>query len=284
NVEFNERDIIGDNPNDFKDTKYGNPDVEGPDALHGTHVGGIIGATRGNGKGGDGVASNVQLMSLRAVPNGDEADKDIALAVRYAVDNGAQVINMSFGKAYSPHAKEVYQAFVYAESKGVLLVHAAGNDGSYLNEAKNFPTSAYEFQKAPFKTFLTIGASTKDAKGTLAAPFSNYSSDQVDVFAPGNEIYNTVPQSSYQSLQGTSMAAPMVSGVAAMLKSYFPSMTMEEIKNVMLSTAKSYKGKEVILPGTEAKKVDFATLCKTGGVIDVYAAVKACLALEKAKK
>lgn len=283
NVDFNEREIIGDNPNDFKDLNYGNNDVEGPDALHGTHVGGIIGAIRGNGKGGDGVAENVLLMSLRAVPNGDENDKDIALAVRYAVDNGAQVINMSFGKAYSPKAKEVYEAFKYAESKGVLLVHAAGNDGANLDDAKNFPTSKYEFQTQPFNLFLTIGASTKDCKETLPASFSNYSATQVDIFAPGNEIYNTVPQSSYQTLQGTSMAAPMVSGVAAMLKSYFPTLTMQEIKDIMLSSGKSYAGKMQVKPGTEDEKVDFATLSATGKVIDVKAAVKACKALEKAK-
>lgn len=283
NVDFNERDIIGDDPNDFSDRNYGNNNVEGPDALHGTHVGGIIGALRNNGKGGDGVATNVKLMSLRAVPNGDEADKDVALAVRYAADNGAQIINMSFGKGYSPHAKEVHDAFRYAESKGVLLVHAAGNDGAYLNEAKNYPTSMYEFQKEPFKTFLTIGASTRYEKGKLAAPFSNYSADLVDVFAPGLEIYNTVPQSSYQSLQGTSMAAPMVSGVAALLKSYFPELTMQEIKTVMLTTARSYKGKSVTKPGTE-EQIDFGALSQTGGVIDVLAAVKACKAMVKSRQ
>lgn len=284
NVDFNERDIIGDNPNDFTDTQYGNNDVEGPDALHGTHVGGIIGAVRGNKKGGDGVATNVKLMSLRAVPNGDEADKDIALAIRYAVDNGAKVINMSFGKAYSPHQKEVYEAFKYAESKDVLLVHAAGNDGANLDEGKNYPTSNYSFQTEPFTTFLTIGASTKDAKGHLAASFSNYSSTLVDVFAPGQEIYNTVPQSSYQTLQGTSMAAPMVSGVAALLKSYFPEMSMADIKKVILETAKSHKGEMVDQPGATDTAVDFGKLSATGAVVDVYAAVKKCMELEKAKK
>lgn len=279
NMDYNDRQFIGDNPDDFKDTRYGNNDVEGPDALHGTHVGGIIGAVRMNELGGDGVAENVLLMSLRAVPNGDEADKDIALAIRYAVDNGAMVINMSFGKAYSQHQEEVYEAMKYAESKGVLLVHAAGNDGVNLDENPNFPTNQYSFQKDANQLYLCIGASTRDKKN-LAADFSNYSKTQVDVFAPGFEIYNTVPQSDYKKLQGTSMAAPMVSGVAAMLKSYFPTLTMKEIKDIMLASAKQYKGTEIPAPGT-GQEVDFGTLSVTGGVIDVAAAVKMCIAKTK---
>lgn len=282
NVDYNDRQFIGDNPDDFKDVRYGNNDVEGPDALHGTHVGGIIGAIRGNNLGGDGVAENVQLMSLRAVPNGDEADKDIALAIRYAVDNGAQVINMSFGKGYSPHQKEVFEAMQYADSKGVLLIHAAGNDAANLDESDNFPTSMYEFQKAKLDLYLTIGASTRHAKGNLVADFSNYGQTKVDVFAPGFEIYSTVPQSEYKKLQGTSMAAPMVAGVAAMLKSYFPTLSMNQIKDVMLKSATSYKGKMQVKPG-ESDKVDFGTLSVTGAVIDVYAAVKMCMELEQSK-
>ncbi len=282
NVNFNERTIIGDDPNNFSDTKYGNNDVEGPDAFHGTHVSGIIAANRGNKIGGDGVAENVLIMSLRAVPNGDEADKDIALAVRYAVDNGAQVINMSFGKSYSPHQKEVQEAFAYAASKGVLVIHAAGNDGSNLDDYNNFPTAQYSFQSTPSKLFLTIGASTYMAKGELPAVFSNYSATKVDVFAPGFEIYNTVPQSEYASIQGTSMACPMVSGVAAMLKSYFPKLTMEEIQGVILTSAKSYKGTMQKKPGSD-ETIDFAQLSTTGGVVNVLNAVKACKTMYKVK-
>jgi subtilisin family serine protease len=282
NTEYDDRALIGDNPEDFNDKSYGNPDVEGPDALHGTHVGGIIGAVRGNGLGGDGVAENVQLMAVRAVPNGDENDKDIALAVRYAVDNGAQVINMSFGKGYSPHAKDVYEAFRYADSKGVLLVHAAGNDNTDVDESPNFPTSLYSFQKQPLDHFLTIGASTRFPKEKLAADFSNFGQTKVDVFAPGYEIYNSVPQSAYKKLQGTSMAAPMVAGVAALLKSYFPTLTMKEIKEVILKSAKSYKGTKQTKPGTE-ELVDFAALSVTGAVVNVKNAVSMCMELEKAK-
>lgn len=304
NVDFDGRAIVGDDPNDFSDVNYGNNDVEGPDALHGTHVGGIVGAIRGNDLGGDGVASDVLLMSLRAVPNGDEFDKDIALAIRYAVDNGASVINMSFGKSYSPHQKEVYEAFAYADSKGVLCIHAAGNDNSDVDVAPNFPTSMYSFQSKKLDHFITIGSSTKDKTmkieipaptekkpekmkkvkvGSIPSTFSNYGQTSVDVFAPGSEIYNSIPQSDYKILQGTSMACPMVAGVAAMLKSYFPEMTMKEIKDVILSSSTSYAETMQVLPGTEAEEVDFATLSVTGGVVNVYSAVKACLAIEKAK-
>jgi subtilisin family serine protease len=272
NVDFDDRSLIGDDPDDFSDVIYRNSDVEGPDALHGTHVSGIIGAVRGNELGGDGVAENVKIMVLRAVPNGDEFDKDIALAVRYAVDNGAEVINMSFGKAYSPHQKEVYEAFKYADEKGVLLIHAAGNDAKDIDIEPNYPTSMYSFQAAPLDHFVTIGASTKDKGEALVASFSNYGALGVDIFAPGFEIYNTVPQSEYMNLQGTSMAAPMVAGAAAMLKSYFPKLSMNEIKDAMYSTAVKYP------------KVDgFSDKSVTGGVVNIYKAAKACNKLSKKK-
>ena len=272
NVDFDDRSLIGDDQNDFSDTQYGNNDVEGPDALHGTHVSGIIGALRGNDLGGDGVAENVKIMVLRAVPNGDEFDKDIALAVRYAVDNGAMVINMSFGKAYSPHQKEVYEAFKYADEKGVLLIHAAGNDAKDIDVEPNYPTSMYSFQTEPLDHFVTIGASTKNKGAEMVASFSNYGAKGVDVFAPGFEIWNSVPQSEYMNLQGTSMAAPMVAGAAAMLKSYYPSLSMKEIKDALYSSSVKYPKVE----GFAAKSV-------TGGVINIYNAAKVCKKLAKKK-
>lgn len=283
NPDYNDREMIGDDPHNFNDIHYGNNDVEGTDALHGTHVGGIVGAVRGNGLGGDGVANDIKLMSLRAVPDGDEQDKDIALAIRYAVDNGASVINMSFGKAYSMHQKEVYEALAYADSKGVLCVHAAGNDGADVDKEDNYPTNFYSFQSQKLNHYLNIGASTRNAKGKLAASFSNYGQTKVDVFAPGFEIYNTVPQSQYKKLQGTSMASPMVAGVAALLKSYFPALSMAQIKEAILTSAKNYKGTEQLLPGSDDQKVDFAKLSVTGGVVDIAAAVKVCMEMEKKK-
>ena len=269
NIYYDDRSLIGDNPDDFTDTHYGNNDVEGPEALHGTHVSGIIAAIRGNGKGGDGVADNVKIMSVRTVPNGDEQDKDVALAIRYAVDNGAQVINMSFGKNYSPHQYEVYQAMLYADTNGVLMIHAAGNDAKDVDVEPNFPTSRFDFQDESFSNLLTIGASTRTKGEAMVAEFSNFGAETVDVFAPGLEIYNSVPQSAYMNLQGTSMAAPMVAGAAAMLKSYFPSLDMWTIKNILLESATVYTG------------FGFPSKSVTGGIVNLKSAVKAC---EKAVK
>lgn len=273
NPDFDGRAPVGDDPYDFSQVSYGNNDVKGADPLHGTHVAGIIGALRGNGIGGDGVAAPVRIMSLRAVPNGDEYDKDIALAIRYAVDNGASVINMSFGKAYSTNQQEVYDAMKYAEEKGVLLVHAAGNDAENLDQVSNFPAVRYSFQKEDLKNLLTIGASTRDKKGNLAAPFSNYGVGSVDVFAPGNEIYNTVPGNTYRELQGTSMAAPMVSGVAAFLKAYFPELSMFQIRDIILKSATPMGSTLQVLPGT-AQEVQFSTMSKTGALVNLQNAVK----------
>lgn len=282
NKDFTEdRDIIGDNPSDFSDVNYGSNDVEGPDAMHGSHCSGIIAAVRNNGIGNNGVADNVQIMSIRAVPNGDERDKDIALAIRYAVDNGAQVVNMSFGKGYSENDAEVIKAIRYAETKGVLLVHAAGNSNKDNDNGGNFPTPQYSSMNAKFTNWLEVGASTRYKK-KLAASFSNYGDVMVDVFAPGLEIYSTVPQSEYLSTQGTSMAAPMVAGVAALLKSYFPSLTMIEIKEIIKASVKDVSEMETPLPGNPAKKVSFGSLSTTGGIVNVYNAVK--LAQEKVNK
>lgn len=282
NKDFTEdRDIIGDDPSDFTDVNYGNNDVEGPDAMHGSHCSGIIAAVRNNGIGNNGVADNVLIMPIRSVPNGDERDKDIALSIRYAVDNGAQVVNMSFGKGYSENDEEVIKAIRYAESKDVLLVHAAGNSNQNNDLGGNFPTPQFPTMSGKFTNWLEVGASTRYKK-KLAASFSNYGVKMVDVFAPGLEIYSTVPQSEYLTTQGTSMAAPMVAGVAALLKSYFPSLSMIEIKEIIKASVKDVSEMETPLPGNPKKMVAFGTLSETGGIVNVYNAVK--LAEEKTSK
>ncbi|MBM71811.1 MAG: peptidase S8 [Crocinitomicaceae bacterium] len=277
-------EVIGDNPTDFSETNYGNNDVEGQDAGHGTHCAGIIGAIRNNGIGNNGVADNVQIMSLRAVPNGDEWDKDIALAVRYAVDNGAQIINMSFGKPYSPEQAEVIKSFRYAESKGVLLVHAAGNEGLDNDDSENYPRPQYKEMREKFSNWIEVGASTRFKKAKfykgvylvrdgLAADFSNYGDKMVDVFAPGHAIYSTVPQSEYDVYDGTSMAGPMVAGVAALLKSYFNDLTMIEIRAIILASVQKVNI-TTPLPGDPAKEITFDKLCVTGGIVNVLNAVE----------
>lgn len=279
NVDFNEdATIIGDNRSDISDMKYGNNDVEGPDAMHGTHCAGISAALRGNGYGNDGVADNAVIMSIRTIPNGDERDKDVALAIRYAVDNGAQVVNMSYGKSYGENDDDVIEAIRYAEKKGVLLVHAAGNDAADVDVEPRYPTSQYASMSEQFENWLDVGASTR-YKDKLAASFSNYGNVMVDVFAPGLEIYSTVPQSDFKISQGTSMAAPMVTGVAALLKSYFPHFTMVEIKDIIKESVQKFDDLETPLPGSEKNLVKFSSLSETGGVVNVYNAVK--LAIEK---
>jgi subtilisin family serine protease len=283
NPDYLPRSIVGDDPNDFSQKYYGCNDVEGPDAFHGTHVAGIIAATRGNGIGNDGVANNVLIMSVRAVPDGDERDKDVAMAIRYAVDNGAQIINMSFGKSYSPSQEEVISAIRYAESKGVLLVHAAGNSNKDISKEPNFPSPKYPSMSEEFKNWIEVGASTRYGKAKidkksntlkqdgLAADFSNYNKDMVDVFAPGLEIYATTPNNEYQAIQGTSMASPMVAGVAALLKSYYPKLSMFEIRTIIFESVQVID-KDTPLPGT-TDMVPFSSLSTTGGVVNVYNAV-----------
>jgi len=275
NPNYNDRALIGDDPSNFNDKFYGNNNVEGPDALHGTHVAGIIGAKRKNKLGGDGVATAVKIMSVRVVPDGDEHDKDVALGIRYAVDNGAQVINMSFGKAYSPYQKEVYEALAYADEKGVLIIHAAGNDAKNIDVEPNFPTSRYDFQDVKLSHYITVGASSDMKAPNLVAYFSNVGAESVDVFAPGTEIYSTVPNNLYESLQGTSMAAPMVAGAAAFLKSYFPEIPMVEIGKILVNNGVSYANVMEINPSTETEE-PFNSVCKSGNVVNLVEAVKAC--------
>ncbi len=275
NPDINPRELVGDNPNDFNDTDYGNNDVEGPDAFHGTHCSGIIAAIRNNGIGNNGVADNVWIMPIRAVPNGDERDKDIALAIRYAVDNGAQVVNMSFGKSYSPQSEEVIKAIRYAEEHGVLLVHAAGNSGEDIDDQEanpNFPSPKFPSMSKRFTNWIEVGASTRYKKH-LAASFSNYGDETVDIFAPGLEIWSTVPQSEYEIAQGTSMAAPMVTGLAALLKAYYPELTMLQIKDIILKSGKDVSMKITPIPGGDTK-VSMGDLSITGKIANTYNAVK----------
>ena len=282
-------EIVQDNYNDIKDNHYGNGDVSGADPMHGTHVSGIIAASRNNGIGIDGIADNVKILSVRAVPDGDEYDKDIALAIRYAVDNGAKVINMSFGKPFSPEKYWVDSAFGYAQKHDVLLVHAAGNESQDIDSMPNFPNGDLIFY--PGKTasnLITIGASGDPHIGgkteeNLAASFSNYGKKTVDVFAPGVKIYSTVPKKNkYAYLNGTSMASPVVAGVAALIRSYFPKLSAEQVKYVLMkSSLKPQKFTKI--PGGETS-VPFEDLSVSGGIVNAYNALKLAATLKPEKK
>ncbi|MFM2145634.1 MAG: hypothetical protein RL732_470, partial [Bacteroidota bacterium] len=266
-------DILTDDENNISDRSYGNNNlmVSLKAAEHGTHVSGIIAANRKNGLGMEGIADQVRIMMVRAVPDGDEHDKDIALAIRYAVDNGAKIINMSFGKSFSPHKQWVDDAVRYAAEKGVLLVHAAGNDHKNVDSADNFPNPVFLNDNYKPKNWITVGASSNgnESGEGFTASFSNYGKQQVDVFAPGSRIYSTFPGGNvYRSLDGTSMAAPVVAGTAALLLSYFPYLTPEQLKTALEKGAMNPQQK-VVKPGTD-ETVELAELCRTGGLLNAY--------------
>ena len=278
------RKALGDKPEDIKDTKYGNNNVMGPDKkeiLHGTHVAGIIAQVRNNNIGSDGVANNVAIMALRAVPDGDEYDKDIALAIRYAVDNGAKVINGSFGKAYSPQKHWVFEAIKYAQKKDVLIVHAAGNSGKNLDYFDNYPNDSEDKKTEFADNLITIGALNFKSGNRMAANFSNFGKINVDVFAPGVQIYATTPNNTYKYLQGTSMASPNVAGVAALIRSYFPKLTATQVKHILMDSGVAID-KEVMVGGNAKDNRPFAELSKTGKIVNAYNAL--LMAEELSKK
>jgi subtilisin family serine protease len=273
-------EIVKDDESNINDRYYGNPDVMTTAPFHGTHTSGIIAASRNNGKGMDGIADNVKIMMVRMLADADEHDKDVALAIRYAVDNGAQIISMSFGKDFSPQKKWVDDAVKYAESKGVLLVHAAGNDHANVDSTPNFPSPEY-IGGGRSASYITVGASSDpqlvqmregtEVKDYLGV-FSNYGKKEVDVFAPGVEIYSSVPGNSYKSYDGTSMAAPVVAGIAAFLLEYYPDLSAKQLKYVIENSTVPVKEK-VLLPGTD-KKVNLSDISRTGGLVNAYEAVK----------
>lgn len=284
------RAIIKDNYYDINDKYYGNADVMGPESMHGTHVSGIIGAVRNNGLGIDGVADNVKIMTVRAVPDGDEYDKDVALAIKYAVDNGARVINMSFGKSFSPEKKWVDEAVKYAEEHDVLLVHAAGNESNNVDEKPNYPNAYLKaFNNTKAGNWINVGASGDPSfgNGNIIAPFSNYGKEKVDVFAPGMKIYSTLPGgNSYGFLQGTSMASPVVAGLAALIRSYYPELSAQQVKEAIEQTVTPINPEsnvKALKPGSN-EKADMRDLAKTAGFINAAAAIEYAAGLKPVQK
>ncbi|MFD2892185.1 S8 family peptidase [Flavobacterium chuncheonense] len=274
NVNFDARKVVGDNVDDLTDTKYGNNNVIGPnpeDAKHGTHVAGIVAQVRGNGKGGDGVAKDVKIMAVRAVPNGDEYDKDIALGIRYAVDNGAKVINGSFGKYYSPHKEWVQDALKYAASKDVLVIFAAGNDSKDLDVENKYPSDSYDGAPEISNNVLIVGALNVKYGSDMVAPFSNYGKKNVDVFAPGMKIYATTPNQTYEYLQGTSMASPNVAGVAALIRSYYPKLSASQVKQIIMESGLLVKNNVKV--GEDQHTANFTDVSKTGKIVNAYNAI-----------
>jgi subtilisin family serine protease len=269
---------LGDDPDDMSTKFYGNGDVSGPDpkkedARHGTHVAGIIGAVRNNGLGMNGVAENVTIMPIRAVPDGDEYDKDIALGIRYAVDNGAKIINTSFGKYFSTHPDWVIDAIKYAADNDVLIVNAAGNESLNLDENRVYPNDEWPGQNVEIAdNFINVGAMSSEYGSNMVAGFSNYGKGSVDVFAPGAGIYATVPNNKYEYLSGTSMASPNVAGVAAVIRSLFPKLTASQVKKVILESGLS-PNSDVIVGGDSDNVQPFSEISETGNMVNLYNAI-----------
>ena len=279
NLELNARaEKLGDDPDDFSTRFYGNNQVSGPnedkkDAKHGTHVAGIIAANRINGKGVKGVAGNVLIMPIRAVPDGDEYDKDIAMGIRYAVDNGAKVINTSFGKYFSTHPEWVMEAIAYAAENDVLIVNAAGNEGIDLDETRVYPNDETPENPTNFvDNFINVGSITAEYGGNLVSGFSNYGDNSVDVFAPGSSIYATTPLNTYEFLQGTSMASPNVAGVAAMVRSIYPKLSAAQVKQILMDSGLS-TDQEVILGGDPENTLPFDEISVSGKMVNMYNAL-----------
>lgn len=285
NVDFDPRYIVGDDWTDNSNPYYGSNDVTGPSAGHGTMVAGNVAAVRGNNIGPDGVTSNAQLMIIRVVPDGDERDKDVANAILYAVHNGATIINMSFGKSYSPQKNFVDSALRIASQYDVLIIHAAGNEADNNDIVDHYPLNRDSKGVVIDEKWLTVGASTSTGDKNLPASFSNYGSKTVDVFAPGQQIYSCEPGNKYGYVDGTSMACPITSGVAAIIRAYYPELTAMEVKEVIMKSVLPFN-KNVIVPNKdgETTKAKFTDLSVSGGVVNVYNALKLADEMVKAKK
>ncbi|PWG05663.1 S8 family serine peptidase [Polaribacter aquimarinus] len=282
NLKTDYRTVVGDNAYDIKDKPGygdGNTGHSVKKEAHGSHVSGIIAATRNNEKGMNGVANNVKIMAVRSVSDGDEYDKDVALGIRYAVDNGAKIINTSFGKAFSPNKEWVYDAIKYAAKNDVLIVNAAGNDGKNIDVEKTYPNDSKDLKVEIADNVLTIGAMSANYNEKLPASFSNYGKINVDIFAPGVQVYSTTPENGYAKFSGTSMAAPSTAGVAALVRSYYPKLSASQVKHIIMNSGTKIDLK-VIKPGSQSRKnpkgelVSFSDLSVTGRVVNAYNALK----------
>jgi len=277
------QEIVGDDPDNINDKNYGNNNVSSGNTDHGTHVAGIIAASRNNGKGIDGIDDQVMIMVLRAVPDGDERDKDVALAIRYAVDNGARIVNMSFGKYLSPGKKWVDDAVRYAEDHDVLLIQAAGNENRNLDSFPHYPNPVFEESGGRSNVFITVAANSGGPDSLVLARFSNYGKKEVDFFAPGVKLYSTLPRNQYASYSGTSMAAPVATGVAALILEYYPQLTARQIKYILTHSVMKLPDNQVKWQ-SGGKWVDFSQLSATGGIVNAYNALQMASTIKGERK
>ena len=272
NVEFNGR-TTNDDIYDINDRNYGDNNINNTkeSESHSTHVSGIISGNRKIEDGNKGINNLAEIMVLRAVPNGDEYDKDVALAIRYAVDNGAKIINGSFGKYFSSNPEWVIDAIRYASENDVLFIAGAGNESKDLDSLSNdnYPNDQY-FNKDEFsETFIKVGASSINLDENFTAYFSNYGKINVDIFAPGVDIYSSMPNNKYKFQDGTSMASPVVAGIASLIMSYFPRLSAKKVKEIILES-----GIDIDLEiGNLGDKKNFNEYSKSGKLINAYNAL-----------
>ena len=289
NINYNERISIDDNA-DISIKGFGNNKVnakiKGITVIndHSTKVSSIIAANKKNGKGIEGFNDSIKIMPLSISCSGDEHDKDVALSIRYAVDNGAKVINMSFGKEFSMYPEWVKEAFQYAEKHNVLIAHASGNNGFNIDENPIYPNDyLYDNNPEVSHNFINVGSINKNYGEKMVSSFSNYGKNNVDLFAPGEDIYTAIPDNKYSFDSGTSLAVPMVSGTAALIWLYYPELTVQQVKQIILESGASYD-LEVIVPGTKDKKVKFSELSKSGKVLNVYNAMQMAKKISRERK
>ena len=276
------KSIVGDDP-DVNDGKpYGNNILKTSEGSHGTGVAGLIGAVRDNGYGINGVADNVRIMAVKAVPNGDEYDKDVANSIRFAVDHGAEIINMSFGKKISPHKEWVDAAFKYAAAHDVLLIMASGNESQDMDAKPEFPNTMY-LDGTTTDNVINVGASGPKPDTSLAADFSNYGKKNVDIFAPGVKVTSIDMDAELNTEDGTSFSSPIVTGIAALIREYYPKLTASQVKHAILESATPVTVM-VNKPGAKGQKVAFSSLSKTGGIVNAYRALEIASKMKGEKK
>jgi len=288
NINYNDRELIGDDENNIEDTNYGFHNVginQNLKTYHATYVTGLLSANRNNKIGINGISNNIKIMPIVVASNGDENDKDIALAIRYAVNNGAKIINMSFGKAFSTNKVWVTEALKHAEKHNVLCVHSAGNEFQNIDIVNDYPNDIDGNNKEILNNFIVVGASTRHVNNKLVSDFSNYGRNNVDIFAPGETIYTTKINNTYKFKSGTSMATPLVSGIAALIWLQYPKLKAHEVKEIILESGVSYDI-DVELPSydEEKKLVPFKSLSKSGKIVNAYNALLLAKHYKKWKK
>ncbi|WP_053002641.1 S8 family serine peptidase [Kordia jejudonensis] len=288
NLDSDGRDIIGDKSDNINDTFYGNNkiyiDSSGNRHSHAIKTIGVIFAKKNSEIGVTGIIRNeAKAMILPVAPYGDTHDKDIALAIRYAVDNGADIINMSLGKEFSLYEDWVIDAIKYASINDVLIIKSAGNRRFDLDKVLNYPNDAKNHSKEYVDNFLKVGATTNKIDSTLVHNNSSYGKKEVDIFAPGKFVFTTLNDQKYGYRSGTSLSSALVSGIAGLIRSYYPNLTASEVKQIIMESGVSY---DIMVnkPSTSDKKelVPFSSLSKSGKIVNAYNAL--LMAEEVSKK